>query len=102
MLSMAHGPKVGSGAGQSSAWAKALTNGVMVLTSTWGAMSCNEGQISTTMQKKGTIEKGDQMPRTYPEKLIKRSESMTDMLSHDDCFRVLVFDRFLHPNKRSC
>ena len=33
-------PKVGSGAGQSSAWVKALTNDVMVLTSTWSAMSC--------------------------------------------------------------
>ena len=48
----------------------------------------HEEQISTTMQKKGTAEKGDRMPRpSYPEKLVKRSESMADMLSHDDCFR---------------
>jgi hypothetical protein len=47
----------------------------------------HEEQISTAMQKKGTAEKGERMPRSYPEKLIKRSESMADMLPQDDCFR---------------
>ena len=50
----------------------------------------HEGQISTTMPKKGTAEKGRSNAKTYPEKLIKRSESMADMLSHDDGFRSPV------------
>ena len=39
MLSMAHGPKVGSVVVQSSTWVKALTSNVMLLTSTWSAVS---------------------------------------------------------------
>lgn len=65
---MAHGPKVGRGAGQSSAWAKALTNNVMVLTSTRSAGVMNEGTNIYNNARKRKRRKGRLNAKTYQEK----------------------------------